>query len=74
MNLSDRKALVSRFITRCNAYADAQIERYRAELRDAAGERAVQLERKIDAWSTYKTFNEYTLEELKTTELDEWLE
>ncbi|MBN1236912.1 MAG: hypothetical protein JXB36_00350 [Gammaproteobacteria bacterium] len=74
MDLRDRKALVGRFIERCNRYADAELERYRAELAQASGARAAELERKIAEWTTYRTFNEYTLRELRTTELDDWFD
>lgn len=74
MTLSDKKALVGRFIGRCNEYAEAEIVRYRAELERATGDRAIELERKIEQWSTYRAFNQYTLDELRTATLDHWFD
>jgi hypothetical protein len=74
MTLDEKKSLVGRFIAHCNQYADAEVARYRAELEDAGGERALELERKISEWVSYKAFNEYALRELETDALDHWLD
>lgn len=74
MDLGSKKALVARFIERCNRYADAELARYRAELEQATGSRAAELERRIAEWAAYRKFNEYTLRELETPELDDWFD
>lgn len=72
MTLSEKKSLVARFIERCNAYADAELARYRAELETQTGWSALATQDKIAHWTAYRAFNEYTLAELQTDELDHW--
>jgi hypothetical protein len=74
MTLDEKKALVGRFIAQCNRYADAEVARYRTELERASGPAAVELERKISEWTSYRAFNDYTLEELRTVALDDWFD
>jgi hypothetical protein len=41
-------------------------------LASATGFDALDIQDKIGHWTAYRTFNEYTIEELKTRELDDW--
>ena len=72
MNIAEKKALVARFIGRCNEYADKKLEQYRTELAAASGWKALEIQDQIGHWTAYRAFNEYTIAELKTPELDEW--
>lgn len=72
MTLAEKKALVARFLGRCNEYAERQLARYRAELEGADEWRALELQDKIGHWTAYRAFNAYTLEELEGAELDDW--
>jgi hypothetical protein len=72
MNIAEKKALVAHFIAKCNEYADEKIEQYRMLLASATGFDALDIQDKIGHWTAYRTFNEYTIEELKTRELDDW--
>ena len=44
------------------------------QLAHASGREALALQDKIGHWTAYRTFNEHTLGELATRELDEWFE
>jgi hypothetical protein len=72
VTLNEKKALIAEFLARCNRYADDKLTEYRAALDDASGRSALDLQDKIGHWTAYRTFNEHTLDELKTTRLDEW--
>jgi hypothetical protein len=74
MTLEDKKRVVTRFLERCNDYADRQLEGYRAELEHAAGKRALELADKIAHWTAYRAFNEHAIAELATARLDDWLD
>lgn len=75
MTLSERKRLVTGFLRRCNRYADDKLDGYRERLRAAKGFEALEIEDKISHWTAYRTFNEYTIEELEGTDrLDAWLQ
>ena len=62
------------FLTRCNEYADGMLERYAGELGSSSGMLRLEVQDKISHWTAYKAFNEYTLSELDTSELDAWFE
>ena len=68
----EKKKLISDFIRQCNDYADGQVRKYQARLAQAGAMDALELETKIYNWKVYKAFNIYTIEELKTDELDSW--
>jgi hypothetical protein len=72
VTLSEKKTLIAEFLARCNGYADVKLDEYRAALDGASGRSALDLQDKIGHWTAYRTFNEHTLEELKTARLDEW--
>ena len=69
---TEKKQIISEFINRCNDYADGQIRKYQARLAQADAMDALDIEAKIYNWKVYKSFNTYTIEELKTDELDSW--
>ena len=75
MNSSaEKKKIISDFIRQCNDYADGQLRKYRLRLEQADAMEALEIEAKIYHWKVYKSFNLYTIEELKTDELDHWFD
>jgi hypothetical protein len=74
MTLAEKKATVTRFIAKCNDYADGKLADYRRQLDTASGREALAIQDKISHWMAYRTFNEHTLGELATPQLDSWLE
>ena len=73
-SIPEKKKMISNFISQCNSYADGQIRKYQARLEQADAMSALEIETKIYNWKVYKSFNDYTIEELKTDELDHWFE
>lgn len=73
IDLETRKQVIDEYLRRCNVYAEAKIQHYSQALTHASHEERLMLYEKITRWSTYVTFNTYTLEKLPGTELDEWL-
>ena len=73
-SVPEKKHIISEFIARCNDYADGQIRKYRSRLEQADAMESLEIESKIYHWKVYKAFNAYTIEELKTDELDRWFE
>ena len=71
-NVAEKKKTISDFIRQCNDYADGQIRKYQTRLAQAGAMDALEIETKIYNWKVYKAFNIYTIEELKTDELDSW--
>jgi hypothetical protein len=74
MTLAEKKAVIAQFIAKCNHYADGKLADYRRQLDTASGREALAIQDKIGHWTAYRTFNEHTLGELATPELDAWLE
>lgn len=72
MTLEQKKACIVAFLGRCNEYADAKLAGYRERMAEAAGWQALELQDKIGHWTAYRAFNEYTIEELASGELDGW--
>jgi hypothetical protein len=72
MDARAKKAVVADFLTRCNHYADGQLDKYRAELAALSGREALAVQDKIGHWTAYRAFNEHALEELARGELDDW--
>jgi hypothetical protein len=72
MEAQAKKAVVADFLTRCNRYADSQLDKYRAELAALSGREALAVQDKIGHWTAYRAFNEHALEELARGELDDW--
>ena len=73
-SVAEKKKIISEFIRQCNDYADGQIRKYQARLAQAGAMDALEIEAKIYTWKAYKAFNAYTIEELKTGELDHWFD
>lgn len=73
MTLEEKKRLIGRFLERCNAYADRELEGLRARLEHARGKEALELADKIAHWSAYRAFNEHAIEELASERLDDWI-
>ena len=73
-SMTEKKQIISEFINRCNDYADGQIRKYQARLEQADAMEALDVEAKIYHWKVYRTFNVYSIEELKTGELDPWFD
>ncbi|MCC7410442.1 MAG: hypothetical protein IT495_02235 [Gammaproteobacteria bacterium] len=71
-SVAEQKRIVSGFLARCIGYADDRLAEYRAGLDTAQGMEALAIQDKISHWSAYRAFTEYTIEELKTEELDDW--
>ena len=74
MNLDEKRRLVIRFLERCNAYADRELEKYRGRLDGARGREALEIADRIAHWTAYRTFNEHAIGELESSRLDDWLE
>ena len=73
-HITEKKKIISDFIRQCNDYADGQIRKYQARLDSAEDMDALDIETKIYHWKVYTAFNTYTIEELKTGELDPWFD
>ena len=74
ISTTEKKKIISDFMSRCNDYADGQIRKYQARLDDVDAMDALDIETKIYHWKVYRAFNAYTIEELKTDELDPWFD
>jgi hypothetical protein len=72
MDAAAKKAVVTDFLTRCNRYADGQLDKYRAQLATAAPGEALAVQDKIGHWTAYRSFNAHALQELARGELDDW--
>mgnify|MGYP001172890072 FL=1 len=68
----EKKRIVSEFLQRCAAYADDKLATYQQQATLAKGNESLLLQDKISHWTAYRVFTEYTIEELKTAELDSW--
>lgn len=73
-SIVEKKTIISDFIRQCSDYADGQLRKYQARLEQAEAMEALDIEAKIYHWKVYKAFNAYTIEELKTDELDAWFD
>ena len=74
MDLQKKKDLIANFLAKCNEYADEQLERYGQQAGPLSSLDALHVHDKIHHWMTYKAFNEYTIAELRTEELDHWFD
>ncbi len=73
-SITEKKKIISDFIRQCNDYADGQIRKYQARLDSVEDMEALDIETKIYHWKVYRAFNAYSIEELKTDELDPWFD
>ena len=69
---TEKKRIVEDFLKRCNEYSENKLQRHRASLDGANSEQQLALQDKINHWVAYRYFNEYAIEELQGTELDDW--
>lgn len=74
MDLKKKKELVAQFLRKCNGYADQRLAGYREQAASLAGLDALIIADKIHHWTTYKAFNEFTISELDSGELDDWFD
>lgn len=75
MQVHEKKALITDFLRKANDYATAMIENYQRKLENEPDfSRRLELYDKINHWAAYQAFNAYTIEELKTTEIDHWFQ
>jgi hypothetical protein len=71
-NLNQKKAIIIDFLNKCNIYSEQMLKRYEQQLADANGADRALTQKKIENWISYREFNEYTITELNTDELDDW--
>jgi hypothetical protein len=72
LTVAMKKRIVSEFLVRCVGYADEKLAEYRRQLDAATGMQALAVQDKISHWTAYRAFTAYTIEEIETTELDDW--
>lgn len=72
VSIEEKKRIVSDFLQQCAVYADDKLVAYQQQAALAKGNDALALQDKISHWTAYRVFTEYTVEELKTAELDSW--
>jgi len=72
--MDQKKQVITDFLRKCNEYSDGMIAKYQARLDGANGADALALQDQVSHWSAYRAFNEYTIEELKTDEIDDWFD
>jgi hypothetical protein len=73
MQVEEKKAIVTDFLMKANHYALDKIRGYGEALeRETDADLRLALCDKIAHWAAYQAFNAYTIEELKTTEIDDW--
>lgn len=71
-SIAEKKRIVSVFLQHCCTYADDKLVQYQQQLPSATGMDVLAVQDKIAHWTTYRVFTEYTIEELKSAELDSW--
>ena len=71
---AEKKRVVAGFLARCNTYAAERLARYRVQLDAADPMDALAIQDKIGHWTAYRSFNEYTIKELESGELDDWFD
>jgi len=71
--VAQRKAVVQRFLRRANEYAEEMLARYGQQRAAAKSSmQALEAEEKVARWMSYRAFNDFTIAELETPELDHW--
>jgi hypothetical protein len=74
ITIEQQKEIVTRFLRKCNRSSLARLDAYRARQGLRPTIEGLVLAAKIGQWSAYYAFNEFTIDELKTAELDDWFE
>ena len=64
MKIEEKRKLVTKFLQHCIIYSDASIVR-----KEKRGDSTVE----IDKWIAYRDFIKITLKEVRSKELDSWL-
>lgn len=72
VSIEEKKRIVSEFLQQCAVYADNKLAAYQQQAVLAKGNEGLLLQDKISHWTAYRVFTEYTVDELKTAELDAW--
>ncbi len=72
VSTEEKKRIVSEFLQQCAVCADNKLAAYQKQAALAKGNEGLLLQDKISHWTAYRVFTEYTVEELKTAELDSW--
>ena len=68
----EKKQIVTAFLEHSNGYANGMLANYRGQLDEATGMDALTLQDKITHWTAHRAFNEYAIEEMKGTRIDDW--
>lgn len=71
-SITEKKRIVAKFLVHCNDYATQKVARYREQLDEAKPDEVLSITDKIGHWTAYRAFNDYTIRELDTDELDDW--
>ncbi|MBT8130910.1 MAG: hypothetical protein KJO35_01465 [Gammaproteobacteria bacterium] len=71
-SIPEKKRIIADFLARCNVYATERISQYRHELENIESVDAMNIQDKIGHWTAYRAFNDYTIDELAGSELDDW--
>ena len=72
--VEQRRMDISRFLELCVLYSDDSLVRKRDRLADSSTEGREDLLIEVEKWEAFREFVKYTITELHTGLLDEWLE
>lgn len=72
LSLADKKSIIIDFLQQCNNYSDGMLKKYEGQL--AEEEMKTSAPQKIHDWTVYRDFNNYAINELNGTELDDWFD
>ncbi|MEE4290133.1 MAG: hypothetical protein V2J13_00120 [Cycloclasticus sp.] len=72
LSLADKKSIIIDFLQQCNNYSDGMLKKYEGQL--AEEETKTSAPQKIHDWTVYRDFNNYAINELNGTELDDWFD
>jgi hypothetical protein len=75
MQVAEKKEIIAAFLNKANDYARRMIDKYTKALEDENDfSKRLALYDKINHWAAYQAFNAYTIEELQSSELDQWFD
>tara|TARA_B100000902_G_C26482510_1_gene515467 strand:+ start:117 stop:383 length:267 start_codon:yes stop_codon:yes gene_type:complete len=72
-NSEEIKKNIARFLELCVDYADSSLERKKTRLESLGLNDYESAKKEIEKWKNYKQFTEYTIKELLSGDLDEWI-
>ncbi|MBJ24373.1 MAG: hypothetical protein CMB64_06860 [Euryarchaeota archaeon] len=72
-NSEEIKKNIARFLELCVDYADRSLERKKTRLQSLGLKDKESAKQEIEKWENYKQFTEYTIKELSSGDLDEWI-